>query len=126
MQKLTVNFYQRVMLWQMIGGHPTKSIKEASVHLRVIEKIRLTDKEMLTSQFFQENERSTWKLPDINYGVKNLELETDEAKALIETLEAPAPVRVSDAQWMLKLVDELNAGLPSAVPASEQTIEANA
>lgn len=116
MQSLTLNFYQRVMLWQLVGNHPAPSLKESSVYLRIIEKLRLTDSEMLATQFVQDQGRFSWRLPDTEYGSRKVELENEEAKALVTAMEAPMQggIRVTDAEWMLKVVNELNAGLPAA------------
>lgn len=107
MQNLSLTYYQRITLWQLVGAHPAPSLKEASVYLRIIEKLRLTDAEMLGSQFVQEQGRFSWRLPDPEYGTRTVELENEEAKALVAAMEAPAPVRVSDAEWMLKVIEEL-------------------
>lgn len=115
MQNLSLNFYQRIMLWQLVGNHPAPSLKEASVYLRIIEKLRLTDTEMMATQFVQDSGRFSWRLPEQGYGDRTVELENEEAKALAAAMEAPAPVRVTDAEWMLRVVGELHEA--SAVTA---------
>jgi hypothetical protein len=112
MQSLSLNYYQRIMLWQLVGAHPVSSLKESSVYLRIIEKLRLTDTEMLATQFMQDAGRFSWRLPEQGYGDKVLELENEEAKALVAAMEAPAPVRVSDAEWMVRVVEELKTEAP--------------
>jgi hypothetical protein len=118
MQNLSLNFYQRIMLWQLVGAYPAPSLKEASVYLRIIEKLRLTDSEMMATQFMQDQGRFSWRLPEAGYGDRVVERENEEAKALLTAMEAPAPVRVSDADWMLKVVDELKT-VPTGVTASD-------
>jgi hypothetical protein len=107
MQSLPLNYYQRIMLWQLVGAHPVSSLKESSVYLRIIEKLRLTDSEMLATQFVQDVGRFSWRLPEQGYGDRTVELENEEAKALVTAMEAPAPVRVSDADWMIKVLEDL-------------------
>ena len=100
MQNLSLRFYQRIILWQLVGNHPA---------------LRLTDAEMLATQVMQDSGRFSWRLPDPGYGNRELELEHEEAKALVTVMETPAPVRVSDAEWMLKVAEELKTGQPSAL-----------
>ena len=117
MQNLSLDFYRRVMLWQLVGSHPAPSLKEASVFLRIIEKLRLTDAEMLASQFVQDGGRFSWRLPEPEYGTRTVELENEEAKALVTAMEGQNPVRVSDAEWMLKVISELSGA--AAIAASQ-------
>lgn len=114
MQKLAVNFYQRVMLTQIVGTHPAPTLKESSVYLRLLEKMRLTDTEQLDTKFTSDGPRILWNLPHPEYGNRELELEHEEAKALITAMEASTtPVRVIDAEWMTKIVMELEFGQPA-------------
>lgn len=113
MQNLNLNYYQRIILWNSLGAHQVASLKDAATYLRLIEKVRLTDDEMLKSQFVQEQGKMSWLLPHIGYGDRVLELEHEEAKALVTALEAPSQgLRVTDAAWMMKMIEELNAGQP--------------
>lgn len=117
MQSLTLPFYQRIMLWNVIGNHAAPNLKEASVGLRVIEKLRLTDEEQIESEFAVNGQQYAWKLPDPDYGTKTVDLETDEAKALAAAVEA-APTRVIDAAWLQPLVDKLKISPNGAVAQS--------
>jgi hypothetical protein len=118
MQNLDLNYYQRIILWTILGSHQVTTLKDASVYLRLIEKIRLNDGEMLASQFVQDQGRMSWSLPVAGYGDRTVELETDEAKALVAAMEAPSPgLKVNDAGWMLKMVEDLNAQ-PQAAQAA--------
>jgi len=108
MTQLHLNFYQRVMIWNLIGAHQVPNLKEAATYLRVIEKVRLTDEELTRSEFVNEGGRMSWRLPDRDYGSKTINLEQEEAKAIATALEQ-APVRVSDAEWMLHLTHTLTA-----------------
>ena len=116
MQSLTLPFYQRVFLWNVIGNHAAPNLKEASVGLRVIEKLRLTDEEQLESEFAVNGQQYGWKLPDPDYGTKTVDLETDEGKALAAAIEA-APTRVMDAVWLQPIVDQLTASPNGAKPS---------
>jgi hypothetical protein len=42
-------------------------------------------------------------------------LENEEAKALVNAMEAPAPIRVVDAEWMIKVVSELKTGVQHGI-----------
>jgi hypothetical protein len=108
MQSLTLPFYQRVFLWNVIGNHAAPNLKEASVGLRVIEKLRLTDEEQLESKFAVNGQQYGWNLPDPDYGTKTVDLETDEGKSLAAAIEA-APTRVMDAVWLQPIVDKLTS-----------------
>jgi len=117
MQSVLLPFYQRVMLWNMCGAFPAPSLKEAAVVLRVIEKVRLTDRESIESDFRAEGGQVAWRLPSPAYGEKLVELENEEAKALAGVIVEHRPVRVMDAEWMLRLIDELNGVAPAATAA---------
>jgi len=106
MQSLTLPFYQRIMLWNVIGSHAAPNLKEASVGLRVIEKLRLTDQEQTESEFTINGQQYNWKLPSETYGTKTVDFEGDEAKSLAAAIEA-APTRVIDAVWLQPIVDKL-------------------
>jgi urease accessory protein UreE len=116
MQSLTLPFYQRIMLWNVIGNHAAPNLKEASIGLRVIEKLRLTDEEQTDTEFTTSGQQYGWKLPDPDYGTKTVDLETDEAKALAAAIEA-APTRVIDAVWLQPIVDKLTASPNGAKPS---------
>jgi hypothetical protein len=110
MQHIHLTYQQRIHIALLIGNHQVKRIQEASVLLRLLEKIRLTDEEMRDTQYLA-NERGqiTWTLPlpARDYGERDVPLESDEAQALPAILEAAENVRVSDAEWMCRLVEEL-------------------
>lgn len=106
MLNLKLEFYQRVYLWNTIGNHNAPSLKEASVFLRIIEKVRLSDQEQRDTGFGIVEGRYGWNPPSPDYGLKAVELEDEEAKALATALEA-SPLRVNDALWLDPLVKEL-------------------
>jgi hypothetical protein len=117
MQSLTLPFYQRVMLWNIIGNHAAPSLKEASVGLRIIEKLRLTDQEQLDTEFTQGGQQFGWRLPTADYGTKEVDLEGEEAKSLAAAIEAANPVRVIDAEWLQAVVDKLKLSPNGAKPS---------
>ena len=119
MQTLPLTFYPRMILGTMIGNHGTQSLKEASVFLRIIEKVRLSDKEQQETEFKQEGSQYSWKLPTSFYGNKDVELEADEAKALAAGLDGGMPVKVSDAEWLTKVVDQLRIAEPNSESKTE-------
>jgi hypothetical protein len=45
MQSLDLLFHQRVLLWDLLGNYHVQTLKEASVFLRILEKLRITDQE---------------------------------------------------------------------------------
>lgn len=107
MTTVTLPLYQRIMLWSLVGNHNAANLREASVYLRLIEKIRLTDEEQTKTEFTTNGQSYNWK-PMLNgYGTKSVELETDEAKALAAAIDSATPVRVADAGWLQKIVDDL-------------------
>jgi hypothetical protein len=107
MQSLSLAYYQRVMLWNMIGNYSAPNLKEASVYLRIIEKIRLSDIEQVETEFTSTGNQYGWKLPAPSYGNCVVDLENEEAKALATAIESATPVRVIDAEWLSNMVAEL-------------------
>jgi hypothetical protein len=95
------------MIWNMLGNYQAPNLKEASVYLRIIEKVRLTDQEQLDSEFTTTGQQYGWRLPSADFGTKEISLEGEEAKALATSIEAMTPVRVIDAEWLSNLVAEL-------------------
>jgi len=96
----------------MAGNHNAGNLKEASVFLRIINKLRLSDEEQAKTEFALNGPQYTWKPQPNGYGTKTIDLEGDEAKALILAIEALTPMRVADAIWLAPLVDELKAAAP--------------
>jgi hypothetical protein len=107
MQQLFLTYYQRLILWNMVGTHTAPNLKETAVYLRIIEKIRLSDEENTESQFVNDGQRFAWRLPNQGYGDKTLELENAEAAALATAIEAATPIRVIDAEWLARIVEQL-------------------
>jgi hypothetical protein len=108
MQHIHLSYYQRVLIAIWIGNHQVQRIQEAAVLLRLLEKIRLTDEELRETQYLQsEPGQVTWKQPSLDYGERDVELESGEAQGLAAILDAAENVRVSDAEWMCRLVEEL-------------------
>jgi hypothetical protein len=106
-QTISLPYYQRVMLWNMLGNYQAPNLKEASVYLRIIEKVRLSDLEQVETEFTQGGQQFGWKLPSLTYGTATIDLENEEAKALATAIESATPVRVIDAEWLGNLVAEL-------------------
>jgi hypothetical protein len=110
MQSLRLEFYQRIYLWNLVGGHTAPSLKEAAVFLRIIEKLRLSDAEQRESEFTNNGAQYVWKPVSPEYGCKTVELETDEAKALAAAIET-SPLRVNDAVWLDPIVTWCRNGI---------------
>lgn len=108
MLDLDLELRERVLLWTMIGNHQVSNLKEASVFLRIIERLRLSDTEMRELQFFNDGRSYHWNQPSQGYGDIVAQLEDEEAKALAAAVEA-APVMVRDAAWMQRVVDRCKA-----------------
>ena len=107
MTTISISMFERFQLWNICGAHQVPTLKEASVFLRLIEKFRFSDAEMRETNFTQEENRYRWTPPVPGYGHRHVELEDEEAKALKSLLEG-MPVRVADAEWMLKLTEQLS------------------
>lgn len=105
MQSTFLTYYQRVILWSHLGSITVEKLREASIYLRMIEKLRLTDQEITETQFVSDGPRFSWRLPDPQYGSRTVEFEDEEMVALAGAIEKVQGVRVSDAEWMLKLVE---------------------
>jgi hypothetical protein len=75
----------------MCGNHNAANLREASVFLRIIEKLRLTEQEQREIEFTSNGQSYNWK-PQLNgYATKSVELESDEAKALAAAIELGYP-----------------------------------
>ena len=103
-----LTFYERVILWNLCGGHQVANLREAATYIRVIDKLRPQDAEKKESQFKITDRGFNWFLPHDNYGNRVVELEDDEAAALVAVMEAQQNIRVSDAEWMLRLTELLH------------------
>jgi|SRR5215472_14248523 len=115
MQSLFLTYYQRLILWNMVGTHTAPNLKETAVFLDIIKKIRLTDQEAKESQYVNDGQRFLWRLPSEGYGDRIFELESAEAEALAKAIEAATPIRVIDAEWLAAVVGQLRAEQPPEV-----------
>jgi hypothetical protein len=106
MQSIPVTFYERVLLWNLTGNHQVQSLRDASVYLRLIEKLRPSDEEMREAQFVQEGQGFRWSVPERGYGDRTVELEDTEAAALRTAIEGAQNIRVNDAAWMQRIADQ--------------------
>jgi hypothetical protein len=113
MQSITLSFSHRIIVWNMVGNYNAPSLKEASIFLRIIEKIRLSDTEQQETEFRTVGGQYLWRLPSPEYGGKTVALEIDETRSLAAALES-SPIRVADAEWLQKLVDDLKPSLNGA------------
>src|SRR5262245_58472231 len=100
MQNIFLSFQQRVTLWLLVGNHQVSNLREASVHLRIVAKVRPTDRERMETSWAQDTQSFGWRLPTPLYGQRDIELEDEEAAALAQAIEQASPVRVSDAEWL--------------------------
>ena len=114
MIRTPLTYYERVMCWNWCGLQQVASLREAATYIRLIEKLRPTDAEMRETQFATTEQGFKWNVPQHGYGNKVVNLEDSEAEALKATLEAQQNIRVSDAEWMLRLTESLT---PVEVPA---------
>jgi len=114
MQSIFLSYYHRLMLWTLTGSHSVERLADAAVLLRVIEKVRLTDEESITTEFRANGSQIAWKLPEAGYGDKLVEFENEEARALAGVIEGARGVRVSDAEWLMKTLEKLQQ--PAAKP----------
>src|SRR5262245_54214860 len=109
-----VNFYQRICLWNICGNAQVGNLKDAAPYLRLIEKLRPSDEEMMETQFRMEERMGyVWRAPSAGYGDRDIELEADEQARLTEALENQQQVKVADAAWQFKLLDQIK---PAAKP----------
>jgi hypothetical protein len=107
MQSIHLTFYQRFVVWNMIGGQQTRNVREALLLYKVLDKIRPNDEEMRDTQYVNENGNVTWQLPSTDYGTRDIELENEGAELLAQYLETwQSGVRVTDGPWLAKLIDD--------------------
>src|SRR5215467_13659393 len=106
---VTLSFYSRVMLSQIIGNYPAANLKQASVYIRILDKMRITDPEVAATGMVVKDSRIHWELPTPDYGDKEVSFEIEEAAAIVVALDnSPLPIKIGDAVWMTKLVDDLS------------------
>jgi hypothetical protein len=107
MKSLTLNFYERISIWNQIGNYQAPRLKDVAVLLRVIEKIRPTDREAEETQLVAHESQMSWKMPEPGYGERAISLEAEEAAALLAVFHALENVRVSDGAWICALMERL-------------------
>jgi hypothetical protein len=107
MARLHLNFYQRVTLWNLIGGYQAPNMRATLAFLELLKKIRPSDEELRDAQFRLEGAQYHWQQPYISFGEIDLQLGNEEAEALAQALEAQQAVKVADALWMFPILDEL-------------------
>ena len=95
-------------------------MKDASTYLRILDKIRPSDEEKALCNFKATDTGCSWKQDlELNFGNKQLDLEDEEAEAIIKSLETDnniAQISIRDASWMCELVEDLkNPKEPDAV-----------
>ena len=122
MVRLELNWYERINLWLRVGSVQAPNMQIAAALYRVIEKIRPSDTERGEANLITRQDGSvSWTLPnaDLTYGTRFVNLEDEEAKHLVETIESPQQVMswmVNDMIWVLPLVDKLK-GRAGQTPA---------
>jgi len=103
-----VNFYQRICLWNLAGGAQVGNLRDAAPYLRMVEKFRPNDQEMLETEFrLEQGTGFLWKPPSFGYGDRAIELESDEQEKLVLALESQPQIKVSDAAWQIELLKQL-------------------
>jgi hypothetical protein len=107
MQSLFLTYYQRILLWNIVGNHVAPNLSETDVYLRLVGKLRLSDEEVIASGYATNGQQMSWKLPVAGYGDKSIELENTEAVALATAIEEnKLGTRISDAEWMKPIVQK--------------------
>ena len=107
--EIDLDFYRRVLLWQICGNYQCERLKETAVFLKLYQRLELSNEEKRVSQFLVNGDRFSWRLPDLAYGTIRLSLDSEESAAMAKVMESFSPVRVTDAQWMTPLVEQLKA-----------------
>lgn len=112
MTKLTINFHQRMGLWLRLGSAQVPSLREASVLIRIMERIRPIEPELKEVKYKQEGGQISYLLPEPTYGTMYYDFENDETEQLIECLNNhKQPFRIDEAAWMLALIKDLEEQL---------------
>ena len=117
-----VNWYERMNLWVRIGAINQPNVLAAHALFKVMDQIKPTEEEVQERNLrVTPDGQYTWDaLPDLEWGSKTLNLENDIAAALAKGIdEHPMGVRVSDAAWMFRVLEDLKGEKASAA-----TIEA--
>ena len=109
MTDIRLSFYERISIWNLIGNYQAPRLKDVAVLLRVMEKVRPTDKEMEEAQLVQKDSQMSWQIPRPGYGDRMVALEAEEAAALAQVFDSIENVRVSDGAWICRLMESLQA-----------------
>lgn len=107
MTDVVLTFYERISLWNMIGNYQAPRLADVAVLLRVLDKVRPADFEMREAEFAVADGQMSWRLPNPDYGQRAVDLEDEEAAALRKVFESLQGVRVSDGEWICRLMERL-------------------
>jgi len=100
MKNITLNFWQRVGLMNVLGA-ATGPLAKITALTRVYEAVRLTDEEMQQVQIQDlGNGRSALMPPSPEWGTKTIEIEDADAKAVLAEIEAYSAFQISDMAWV--------------------------
>jgi hypothetical protein len=111
MRNLTLNYYERVQLWNLIGAHKAPRLREAAVLLRCIEKVRPSDEEARETQLTLDRTQMSWRTPAPGYGEREIAFEDEEAAALVGVLDTLEGVRVADWAWIVPIAAALGGAV---------------
>lgn len=115
MTDVVLTFYERISLWSMIGNYQAPRLADVAILLRVLDKVRPADFETREAAFAVADGQMSWRLPNPEYGQRAVELEDEEAAALLKVFESLQGVRVSDGEWICRLMERLQPATPAAV-----------
>lgn len=106
MKTTTLNFYERIVLGEIIGQQEGR-LADIAVYLKILDKVRLSEQERKESQMKVDDGQLKWMLPEAEYGMIVAEFEDEEARRLAQLLESWPKVTIRDAGWIGRVSAEL-------------------
>ena len=108
MKTTTLSFYERIVITEIVGQQEGR-LADISAYLRILDKIRISDEERKESSLEVQDGQLRWQLPSTDFGTREVHLEDEEVRRLVQLLETWPKVTIRDAAWIGRVVSELRA-----------------
>jgi hypothetical protein len=110
MQEVTLNFFQRFKLVDIMGVQEGRAA-ELRLAYKIIDKVDFTEEERNGASFSidQKTGNVTWRLPDgnLDYAKKTVQLEDAEVERVKTVLESWPRSKPAFDRWVIEILDQL-------------------
>jgi uncharacterized protein YwgA len=108
MQEVTLNFFQRFKLVDMIGVQEGRAA-ELRLAYKIIDKVDFTEEERNAAAFSIDPKTGnvTWRLPDAAFATKVVQLEDTEAERVKTVLESWPRSKPAFDRSVIEILDQL-------------------